>query len=53
MILNGKGASPGAAIGRIFIFSEKKIIPEERCVPSGEEQFQLDRYIYVKNEYNH
>ena len=50
MILNGKGASPGAAIGRIFIFSEKKIIPEERCVPSGEEQFQLDRYIYVKNE---
>ncbi|MCL2808526.1 MAG: phosphoenolpyruvate--protein phosphotransferase [Treponema sp.] len=50
MVLNGKGAAPGAAVGGIFIYNEKFHIPSEAVVPSGEEQVHLDRYKLIKNQ---
>ncbi|MCL2721231.1 MAG: phosphoenolpyruvate--protein phosphotransferase [Treponema sp.] len=50
MILNGKGAAPGAAVGGIFIYNEKFHIPAQAAVPSGEEQIHLDRYLLIKNK---
>ncbi|MCL2265078.1 MAG: phosphoenolpyruvate--protein phosphotransferase [Treponema sp.] len=50
MVLQGKGAAPGAAAGSIFIYNEKFKIPAENIVSSGEEQSHLDRYLLIKNE---
>ena len=50
MVLQGKAAAPGAAVGRIFIYNEKLTIPEENFVPSGEEQSQFEKYIKIKNQ---
>jgi phosphotransferase system enzyme I (PtsI) len=48
MILIGKGAAPGAAVGNIYIYNEKCNIPAESFVREGEEQSHLDRYVSVK-----
>jgi len=48
MLLQGKGAAPGAAVGSIYIYNEKFSIPAERLVDAGQEQSQLDRYLAVK-----
>ena len=50
MVLKGKGAACGAAVGRIYIYNEKFNIPVENFVCAGEEQSHLDRYLSVKNE---
>ena len=48
MVLQGKGAAPGVAVGSIYIFNKKFNIPAEKFVPSGKEQSELDRYKTVK-----
>jgi len=50
MVLNGKGAAPGIAVGKIFLYKKNSNVPAEGFVPAGEEQLQLDRYIEVKNQ---
>jgi len=50
MKLSGKGAAPGAAVGRIFVLNEKPPIPPENKIKTGEEQFHLDKYKSVKEE---
>ncbi|MDR0302731.1 MAG: phosphoenolpyruvate--protein phosphotransferase [Treponema sp.] len=50
MILNGKGAAPGIAVGRVFVYTKIGFLPQESFVPEGEEQSHLDRYLAVKKE---
>ncbi|MCL2267283.1 MAG: PEP-utilizing enzyme, partial [Treponema sp.] len=50
MVLKGKSAAPGAAAGRIFIFSEERYIPAEGLIASGEEKQHLDRYLKIKKQ---
>jgi phosphotransferase system enzyme I (PtsI) len=48
MVLQGKGAAPGAAVGSIYVYNEKFSIPAEGLVDAGQEQSQLDRYLIIK-----
>jgi phosphotransferase system enzyme I (PtsI) len=50
MILQGKGAAPGTAVGRIYIYNNIFKRPTESFVPAGKEQSQLDRYLKIKKE---
>jgi len=50
MTLTGKSAAPGIAVGSIYIYSEKFIIPSETFIPSGQEQSHLDRYLLIKKQ---
>jgi len=50
MILKGKGVAPGIAVGHIYVYDEKFVIPSESLVPQGEEQAHLDRYYSIKKE---
>ena len=50
MVLSGKGAVPGIAVGKIFIYSKNFIVPGENFVNAGEEQSHLDRYLSIKDE---
>jgi phosphotransferase system enzyme I (PtsI) len=50
MVLNGKGAAPGIAVGEIFLYKKNNNVPAESFVPAGEEQLQLNRYIEVKKQ---
>ena len=49
-MLNGKGAAPGIAVGKIFLYKKNNNVPVESFVPAGEEQLQLNRYFEVKNQ---
>jgi len=49
MVLSGKGAAPGAAVGSIFIYNEKYNIPAEAFLKEGQEQSHLDKYLSVKS----
>ncbi|MDR0464281.1 MAG: phosphoenolpyruvate--protein phosphotransferase [Treponema sp.] len=50
MVLNGKGAAAGIAVGSILIYNDKIQIPCESFVPAGGEQAQLDKYNLIKKE---
>jgi phosphotransferase system enzyme I (PtsI) len=50
MILQGKSAAPGTAVGRIYIYNNTFKRPVESFVPAGKEQSQLDRYLQIKKE---
>jgi len=50
VVLNGKTAAPGAAVGRIYIYNEIYKLPVETFIPAGEEQSQLDRYFKIKKQ---
>lgn len=50
MVLCGKVAAGGVAVGRIFIYRKELNIPVESFVPQGEEQSQLDHYLAVKKQ---
>jgi phosphotransferase system enzyme I (PtsI) len=50
MILQGKGAAGGTAVGRIYIYNNVFNRPTESFVRAGEEQSQLDRYLQIKKE---
>ena len=48
MTLTGKSAAPGIAVGSIYIYNEKVIIPSETFISSGEERSHIERYFSVK-----
>ena len=48
MLLTGKGAAPGIAVGKIYIYRKNENIPLEAFVSAGEEQSHLDRYLEIK-----
>ena len=50
MLLSGKGAAPGVAAGKIFVYKKENNIPVESFVPEGEEHHQLERYLSVKKQ---
>ena len=50
MTLTGKSAAPGIAVGSIYIYNEKFIIPSETFIPPGQEQAHLDRYLSIKKQ---
>jgi len=50
MVLDGKGAASGFAVGRIYIHKKNINVPEESFISGGEEQSHLDRYLLVKKE---
>jgi phosphotransferase system enzyme I (PtsI) len=50
MILNGKCAAPGIAVGRIFVYKKNLFLPKENFIPDGEQQSHLDHYLSVKKE---
>ncbi|MCL2230510.1 MAG: phosphoenolpyruvate--protein phosphotransferase [Treponema sp.] len=50
MVLYGKGAAPGAAVGSVYIYNKKFNIPKENFVDSGKEQSELDRYNTIKKQ---
>jgi len=50
MVLHGKGAVPGAAVGSIYIYNEKFNIPAESFTSAGQQQSHLDRYDSVKKQ---
>jgi phosphotransferase system enzyme I (PtsI) len=50
MTLTGNGVSPGIAVGKIYVYTKKPIEPVTRCVLSGEEQSELNRYLAVKKQ---
>jgi len=50
MVLNGKSAAPGVAVGSVLIFNNQSSIPKEAVVPAGEEQSHLDKYNLIKKE---
>jgi phosphotransferase system enzyme I (PtsI) len=49
MVLNGKKAAGGTAVGRIYIYNKYNITPKENFVSAGKEQPQLEYYNKVKN----
>ncbi|MCL2800754.1 MAG: phosphoenolpyruvate--protein phosphotransferase [Treponema sp.] len=50
MELQGKGAAPGVAVGRVYVYNKKISIPAERFISAGEEQSHLNRYLSVKEQ---
>ena len=50
MLLSGKKAAPGIAVGRVFVYKKNNSVPAEDFVPAGEEQSHLDRYLAVKKQ---
>ena len=50
MVLTGKGAAPGVAVGRVFVYKKNNFIPSESFSPEGEEHFHVDRYAAVKKQ---
>jgi len=50
MLLKGKGAAPGIAVGGIYVYNKKFNIPTESFVPEGQQQAQLDHYLSVKKQ---
>jgi phosphotransferase system enzyme I (PtsI) len=50
MILKGKSAASGYAVGKIFIHNNHYKIPVECFVSDNEVQFQISRYFSVKKE---
>jgi len=50
MVLIGKSAAPGIAVGKVFVYRNTGFLPEESYVQEGEEQSHLDRYLAIKKE---
>jgi len=50
MVLNGKSAAAGIAVGKVYVYRNTGFLPEESYVPEGEEQSHLDRYLTIKKE---
>jgi len=50
MVLNGKSAARGIAVGKVYVYKKTGLLPKENYVPKGEEQSHLDRYLAVKKE---
>lgn len=50
MVLRGKSAAPGVAVGRVFIHSNNYKIPAESFISAKEAQSHLDRYQAVKEQ---
>jgi len=50
MILQGKSAAPGIAVGGIFIYNKKYNIPPETVIKPGQEQSHLDKYVSIKRK---
>jgi phosphotransferase system enzyme I (PtsI) len=50
MLLNGIGAAPGVAVGRIYLYQKTTNIPKEKFISAGEEQSHLDIYFSVKKQ---
>jgi len=50
MVLQGKGAAPGAAVGQVYIYNEKFKKPKESFITSDQAQAHLDRYLSIKKE---
>jgi len=50
MVLSGKCAAPGAAVGRIFIYKNNILLPKENFIPEKEQQGNIDRYLLVKKQ---
>jgi phosphotransferase system enzyme I (PtsI) len=50
LLLTGKGAAPGIAVGSVYVYNKKFNIPAESLVSDGERQAQLDRYLEVKKQ---
>ena len=50
MVLNGKSAAPGAAVGRIYVYKRNLFTPVESSIPAGEEQSHLYQYLSVKKQ---
>jgi phosphoenolpyruvate-protein phosphotransferase (PTS system enzyme I) len=50
MVLNGKCAAPGTAVGRIFIYKNNILLPKESLISEGEQQSNLDHYLMVKKQ---
>jgi phosphoenolpyruvate-protein phosphotransferase (PTS system enzyme I) len=50
MVLSGKRAAPGIAVGAVFVYKNTGLLPKENYIPKGEEQSHLDRYQAVKKE---
>jgi phosphotransferase system enzyme I (PtsI) len=50
MVLDGKGAASGVAVGRIYIHKKNINVPEEGFTAPGKGQLHLDHYLLVKNE---
>jgi phosphotransferase system enzyme I (PtsI) len=50
MVLSGKGAVPGIAVGKIYVYNKSFVTPAESYINEGEEQSHLDRYLSVKDE---
>jgi len=50
MVLNGKCAACGIAMGRIYIYKDDLKIPEECFIPEYEEQPSVERYLAVKRD---
>jgi phosphoenolpyruvate-protein phosphotransferase (PTS system enzyme I) len=48
MVLSGKRAAPGIAVGAVFVYKNTGLLPKENFIPKGEEQSHLDRYQAVK-----
>jgi len=50
MVLTGKCAAPGAAVGRIFIYKNNILLPKEKHILEKEQQENIDRYLLVKRQ---
>jgi len=50
MVLTGKRAAPGMAVGAVFVYKNTGLLPKESYISKGEEQSHLDRYFAVKKE---
>ncbi|MCL2210367.1 MAG: phosphoenolpyruvate--protein phosphotransferase [Treponema sp.] len=50
MVLQGKGAGAGTALGKLYIYSEKYNVPAESVIRADECQSHLDRYNKIKKE---
>jgi phosphotransferase system enzyme I (PtsI) len=50
MILNGKCAASGTAVGRIFVYKNNILLPKESFIPEGKQQADLDHYLLVKKQ---
>jgi len=50
MVLNGKSAAPGIAVGRVYVYKNTGFLPGESFISKGEEQSHLDRYLAIKKE---
>jgi phosphotransferase system enzyme I (PtsI) len=50
MVLNGKCAATGVAVGRIFVYKNNILLPKESFISDEERQENLDRYLFVKKQ---